>query len=633
MKGYKRIRVFTDRDLRATRLEMAVIDCHVVQRLRNIKQLGQSSVVYPTAEHSRFSHALGALYWSSKMVSYLKENFFSRGAGRNEEVLENAETALRSTILRGYQVPFSYECEMPWFEQLIRLAALLHDVTHIPFGHTLEDQAGLLSRHDEDAHRIKMVFERLETELEGSPHLRGPHGAKLLEVLKILLRQVALLPGLKLRLEEIEEDQEKRKEVAKKELDTEKESNPIFSYLTLVNDIVNNTICADLIDYLQRDSLACGMPWFLDKALLSHLKILEKPNAPEVFRLGVGVVRKGKLRHDVVTAVLGLLRARYDVTEKVYYHHTKCAADAMLEKAIRIADSITPNNELPFVNWEKMFDKNLGDEGFINLLSERLEASPKGQAVLNGLLSRHFYKAVFRIRGRNHGRSAKTENVITQCQTAMGRSQMENEIAEKCGLDPNDIIVSCLPENMQLKEAEALVEWSDGEVLMLSQLPDRKYYLPEVKSLRDRYLDLWSLSVYLAPEKIVTHIAAVQSRCETAFAHRNDSLTEDYSRANYPFMYEVQDLSREISAQAEIGTIEQLGVAFGGGEPQTDHDVKEVFLDQLATIVGEKRENDKNLKEISIKTNKLRKSENQSKENDTSSQPGLLDDRSTTRDE
>ena len=496
MKGYKRIRVFTDRDLRATQLEMAVIDCKVVQRLRNIKQLGQSSVVYPTAEHSRFSHALGSLYWASKMISYLKENFFSRDAGSNEGILETAETALRNSIMRGFAKPETYHCEITWYEQLIRLSALLHDVTHIPFGHTMEDQAGLLPRHDDDPDRIKAVFARLENELKDSPHLGGADGDKLRAILIILLKQVALLPMLKTRLEEIEGDEndEINKGVIERDLEQEIAQNPIFPYLTLVNDIVNNTICADLIDYLQRDSLACGMPWFLDKALLSHLKILEKPSAVGIYRLGVGVVRNGKLRHDVVTAVLGLLRARYDVTEKVYYHHTKCAADAMLEKSIRIVAAAHPKGKNPMVNWSELFKKDLGDEGFMNLLVSELESNQKGSSVLNGLLSRHFYKAVYRIRGRNHGRSAKTEKVISQCETADGRSQMEVEIAEKCGLDPTDVIVSCLPENMQLKEAEALVEWSDGEVLMLSQLPDRKYYLPEGKSLRDRYLDLWLIA-------------------------------------------------------------------------------------------------------------------------------------------
>ena len=40
-------------------------------------------------------------------------------------------------------------------DQLIRVAALLHDITHIPFGHTLEDERRVLPRHDKDRDRVR----------------------------------------------------------------------------------------------------------------------------------------------------------------------------------------------------------------------------------------------------------------------------------------------------------------------------------------------------------------------------------------------------------------------------------------------------------------------------------------------
>ena len=41
--------------------------------------------------------------------------------------------------------------------RLLRFAALLHDVTHIPFGHNLEDQTGLLERHDSPERYAEML--------------------------------------------------------------------------------------------------------------------------------------------------------------------------------------------------------------------------------------------------------------------------------------------------------------------------------------------------------------------------------------------------------------------------------------------------------------------------------------------
>ncbi len=78
-----------------------------VQRLRQIKQLGMSFIVYPSAEHSRFPHALGAM-------------------GLLSEALENLE-------LKGTKISEN--------EKLAALSAiLLHDIGHTPFSHTLEQK-------------------------------------------------------------------------------------------------------------------------------------------------------------------------------------------------------------------------------------------------------------------------------------------------------------------------------------------------------------------------------------------------------------------------------------------------------------------------------------------------------------
>src|SRR6185436_15169530 len=47
----------------------------------------------------------------------------------------------------------------PESETLIRVSALLHDITHIPFGHTLEDERRVLPRHDKDRERVSYFFE------------------------------------------------------------------------------------------------------------------------------------------------------------------------------------------------------------------------------------------------------------------------------------------------------------------------------------------------------------------------------------------------------------------------------------------------------------------------------------------
>ncbi|MBX7167679.1 MAG: HD domain-containing protein [Pirellulales bacterium] len=88
--------------------EEVLIDHPWVQRLRQIHQLQTAWWVFPTAEHTRFQHVLGAMHLASRATASLYDSL--------REVCPDCPS-------RGY-----VEC-------LLRLAALLHDVGHGPFGH------------------------------------------------------------------------------------------------------------------------------------------------------------------------------------------------------------------------------------------------------------------------------------------------------------------------------------------------------------------------------------------------------------------------------------------------------------------------------------------------------------------
>ena len=92
---------------------MDLLDTPEMQRLRHIKQLGTASLVYPSANHTRFEHSLGVYHLAKEALAHL-----------------------------GVEGPNA---------EYVRAAALLHDVGHGPFSHNIEDliERETGKRHDE----------------------------------------------------------------------------------------------------------------------------------------------------------------------------------------------------------------------------------------------------------------------------------------------------------------------------------------------------------------------------------------------------------------------------------------------------------------------------------------------------
>ncbi len=116
------------RYIRFSQVEKDIIDTPAFQRLRRIRQLAGAHLVYPSAQHSRFEHSLGAMH----VAGLAGEALLAKGyIDRAEEV------------------------------QDLRLAALLHDVGHGPFSHLFEEvlEYGCNTTHEEMGRRIIMETE------------------------------------------------------------------------------------------------------------------------------------------------------------------------------------------------------------------------------------------------------------------------------------------------------------------------------------------------------------------------------------------------------------------------------------------------------------------------------------------
>src|SRR5580692_4905033 len=102
-----------------------LLDLPIVQRLRRLRQLGLAYLAFPSAEHSRFTHALGALAIGTRALEAIKD--YSPGA-------------------------FASERDYADQRRLLRASLLLHDVGHGPFSHACESVLGI--RHEARTERI-----------------------------------------------------------------------------------------------------------------------------------------------------------------------------------------------------------------------------------------------------------------------------------------------------------------------------------------------------------------------------------------------------------------------------------------------------------------------------------------------
>ncbi len=107
--------------------ELSLIDSMVFQRLRYVKQLGLAYLVFPSAHHTRFEHALGVLHIADSIL---------RGSLRDPDARTRT---------------------------LVRLAALLHDLGHPPFSHTTEVLLPRRRTHEDVTRRIVLESEVYET--------------------------------------------------------------------------------------------------------------------------------------------------------------------------------------------------------------------------------------------------------------------------------------------------------------------------------------------------------------------------------------------------------------------------------------------------------------------------------------
>jgi len=316
-KKYSVLRDPVHGDVYMTHEELEVLDTREMQRLRGIKQLGTAYLVYPGAVHTRFDHSIGSLHVTQSIIDAVNLSFELNPAGLIGVSEEEA--------------------------RVIRIAALVHDITHIPFGHNIEDQDGIFERHDS-----RYRFE----------HMLGP----TTEVGKVLARLGVADDVLAI-------------------LAPRKEGSQVPPYWS---QIVGGTVAADILDYLARDAYFTGLRLTVDPRVTSYFKVDRQSG-----NLFIDLTKHDLLREDILSEIVRMLEARYYFSERVYYHHAKVAAGAMVARAVQLA------LEAGVVKESDFYDQT--DASVLDLLEQRMERAPaearaRMGEILGALRSRRLWK-------------------------------------------------------------------------------------------------------------------------------------------------------------------------------------------------------------------------------------------------
>lgn len=279
--------------------ERALLDHPWLQRLRQIHQLQTAWWVYPSAEHTRFQHVVGAMHMASRVTEVLYPSLL--------EVCPDAPS-------RGY-----VEC-------LTRLAALLHDVGHGPFGHFF------------DAHFLQEYG--LTHEILGSHIIRHELGP--------LLQNVRSCPGNR-RLadgEQIDPDQIAwliTRPTADDNTGDSKATRERPRWLTMLRSLFCGLYTVDNMDFVLRDAYMSGYStrsYDLER-LLRYTFFSEQ---------GLTIQARG------MNALVRFRQARSELFRAVYFHRTVRAIDKTLEDLFRDGKQfLFPGNPLEHLDQYQQF--------------------------------------------------------------------------------------------------------------------------------------------------------------------------------------------------------------------------------------------------------------------------------------
>ncbi len=395
-----------------------LLDRHEIQRLHAIKQLGLGNMVFPGANHTRFEHSLGVFHLAGRMASALGMN------------ADDTNT--------------------------VKAAALLHDICHPPFSHTMEEIMENETQMDHMELARKLIHGDIRTYMDRDEDMFGGTEpiSEILESDGISPKDVCDLIAFPTSTKEESLDM----------FTVGDEKQSFFPSKDYAHQIIHGPVDADQMDYLLRDAHYTGVTHGsidMDR-LLSQMRIYNNKM----------VLDKGG-----IVAAEGLMVSRALMYSSVYYHKTVRIVEMMLTKAAEVSG-------MDFSDLYLMNDSDL----LSRLISSDSERASK---LTRSVLYRRLYKKTYTLYGMDLDDDDMAS--LVQYSKYASRKALEAEIAAEAKVDQSEVIVdmpskSTLLSNVKIGKTDVLI-FDDGKVRPITK------FSPLAKALQSRDVFDWAIMI------------------------------------------------------------------------------------------------------------------------------------------